>query len=113
MYNSQWHCYICSATFDKQYRPLHDFDEDNLAFVSTFLEEFKAGVKLLMLSDLTLQELELAPDAVREKLSEVPDKHRVPIGTTDEAIELAEAYINEGALTTKSYNDALHIALAT
>lgn len=66
-----------------------------------------------MLSDLTLQELELAPDEVREKLSEVPDKHRVPIGTTDEAIELAETYINEGALTNKSYNDALHIALAT
>lgn len=28
-------------------------------------------------------------------------------------MKLAEAYINEGALTNKSYNDALHIALAT
>jgi hypothetical protein len=26
---------------------------------------------------------------------------------------LAETYISEGALTNKSYNDALHIALAT
>ncbi len=31
----------------------------------------------------------------------------------DEAIKLAETYITEGALTNKSYNDALHIALAT
>jgi len=31
----------------------------------------------------------------------------------DEAIQLAETYISEGALTNKSYNDALHIALAT
>jgi len=89
------------------------FDEEFQEWSVALFEEFKAGVKLLMLSDLTLQELELAPNEVREKLSEVPDKHRVPIGTTDEAIELAETYINEGALTNKSYNDALHIALAT
>ena len=31
----------------------------------------------------------------------------------DEVIKLAETYINDGALTNKSYNDALHIALAT
>jgi hypothetical protein len=66
-----------------------------------------------MLSDLTLQELEFARQEVREKVIEIPDKHRVAIGITDEAIQLAETYINEGALTKKIYNDALHIALAT
>ncbi len=35
------------------------------------------------------------------------------ISIVDEAITLAEKYISEGALTNKSYNDALHIALAT
>ena len=89
------------------------FDEQFQEWSVALFEEFKTGVKLLMLSDLTLQELELAPQEVREKLIEVPNKHRVPIGITDEAIELAETYINEGALTNKSYNDALHIALAT
>jgi len=62
---------------------------------------------------LTLQELEFARQEVREKVIEIPDKHRVAIGITDEAIQLAETNINEGALTKKSYNDALHIALAT
>ncbi|MGI8634691.1 MAG: hypothetical protein ACR2KZ_04745, partial [Segetibacter sp.] len=35
LYNSQGHCYICSAMFHNQYQPLQDSDEDNLAFVST------------------------------------------------------------------------------
>jgi hypothetical protein len=37
----------------------------------------------------------------------------VDIIVDDETIKLAEIYITEGALTSKSYNDALHIALAT
>ncbi len=48
-----------------------------------------------------------------EKIKEIPKKYQISIGITDESIQLAEAYINEGALTIKSYNDALHIALAT
>ena len=89
------------------------FDEEFQQWSVALFDEFKTGVKRPMLSDLTLQELELAPTEVRNKIIEVPDKYRVPIGTTDEAIVLAETYINEGALTNKSYNDALHIALAT
>jgi hypothetical protein len=66
-----------------------------------------------VLSDLTLQELELARQEVRDKVNEVPEKHRFWIGINDEVIQLAETYIIDGALTNKSYNDALHIALAT
>jgi hypothetical protein len=50
---------------------------------------------------------------VGEKIVEIPKKYQQGVGVTDETIELAETYINEGALTIKSYNDALHIALAT
>lgn len=75
--------------------------------------EFVGGTKQIMISDLTLQELEFARQEVREKVKENPDRFRFAIGITDEAIQLAETYINEGALTNKSYNDALHIALAT
>ncbi len=89
------------------------FDEEFKIWSVALFEEFKTGVKLIMLSDLTLQELELARQEVREKIIEVPESNRIAIGITDEAIELAETYINEGALTNKSYNDALHIALAT
>ncbi len=89
------------------------FDEEFKEWSLALFEEFKTGVKIIMLSDLTLQELELARQEVREKIIEIPEGNRIAIGITDEAIELAETYITEGALTNKSYNDALHIALAT
>ena len=89
------------------------FDEEFQEWSIALFEEFKIGKKLIILSDLTLQELELARDEVREKAKEIPKEYQIAIGVTDEAIELAETYINEGALTLKSYNDALHIALAT
>ena len=50
---------------------------------------------------------------MRQKINEVPKKNCIIIEVNDEAIVLAETYINEGALSNKSYNDALHIALAT
>lgn len=86
-----------------------EFKEWSLAL----FEEFKVGIKLLMLSDLTLQELELAREEVRKKINEISGEYIIHAGVTDEAIGLAETYIIEGALTNKSYNDALHIALAT
>lgn len=89
------------------------FDKEFQEWSVALVEEFKIGKKLIMLSDLTLQELELARDEVRGKIKEISKQYQIGIGVTDETIKLAETYINEGALTIKSYNDALHIALAT
>lgn len=89
------------------------FDEEFKEWSNFLFQDFVAGHKQIILSDLTLQELELANQEVREKVKEIPVKHRIDIGVNDEVIKLAETYIKEGALTGKSYNDALHIALAT
>jgi len=89
------------------------FDEEFQQWSNDLFDEFKNGSQTLMLSDLTLQELELARKEVRDKVLEIPGSNTIPIGITDESIHLAETYIVEGALTDKSYNDALHIALAT
>ncbi|WP_343306715.1 hypothetical protein AAHN97_06345 [Chitinophaga niabensis] len=86
-----------------------EFNEWSLAL----FEEFKAGTKQIILSDLVLLELNMAREEIHSKLKEVPLQHRIDLETNDEAIQLAETYILEGALTNKSYNDALHIALAT
>lgn len=67
----------------------------------------------MVLSDLTLKELELAKFKVREKVKVIPLNQISNIFVSDEVINLAEKYIEEGALTIKSYNDALHISLAT
>ncbi len=89
------------------------FDKEFKEWSNALFQEFVNGSKQIMLSDLTLQELELARQEVRDKVNEIPDPHRFVIVINDEAIQLAETYISEGALTNKSYNDALHIALAT
>ncbi len=89
------------------------FDEEFKHWSNSLFSEFISGTKLILLSDLTLQELEFARQEVREKVKEIPNQNRIAIGITDNAIKLAETYINEGALTNKSYNDALHIAIAT
>ena len=89
------------------------FDEEFKEHSNALFQEFVFGNKILMFSDLTAQELEFARQEVKDKVKEIPTEHRVDIGISDEAIKLAETYIEQGALTNKSYNDALHIALAT
>jgi hypothetical protein len=89
------------------------FDVEFKEWSLALFEEYKQGVKTMMLSDLTIQELEFAREEVRNKVNELKTENKISIGVNDEAIKLAETYINEGALTNKSYNDALHIALAT
>lgn len=89
------------------------FDSEFKEWSLALFEEFKAGTKQIILSDLVLLELNMAREEIHSKLNEVPLQHRIDLETTDEAIQLAETYILEGALTNKSYNDALHIALAT
>jgi predicted nucleic acid-binding protein len=89
------------------------FDEEFKEWSNALFQEFIVGTKQIMLSDLTLQELELARKEVRDKVKEIPDQNIFEITIDDEVIQLAETYIYEGALTNKSYNDALHIALAT
>ena len=89
------------------------FDQEFSLWSNKLFDEFRDGSEIVILSDLTLQELEFARQEVRNKINEIPNKYRINIGISDEAIQLGETYINEGALTNKSYNDALHIALAT
>ena len=71
------------------------------------------GEMTLVLSELTLRELETAPEAVRKLVPSVPRAHLEPLGLSPEAEELAEAYIQEGAIGVGMRVDALHIALAT
>ena len=88
-------------------------DEEFKEWSLALLEEFMEGRHHLLLSDMMLQELENARESIRNRVIEIPHIYIVGVGITDEAINLAETYISEGALTNKSYNDALHIALAT
>lgn len=75
--------------------------------------EFTTGNKTAVISDITLSELEFARHEVRDLLKRIPEIHKEYVFNDQETEELANAYITEGVVTQKFYEDALHIALAT
>jgi len=77
------------------------------------MQEFRDGLKVAVISDITLQELELAPEIVKSQLKELPPAYKEYIILDNEAIKLAQAYLREGVITDKFLLDAQHIAMAT
>lgn len=56
-------------------------------------EEFKNGKKIAVISDITLDELYLAPKKVQNILKQIPDKYLKIVGSNSETEELARQYI--------------------
>ena len=77
------------------------------------LNMFKAGEAVIVVSDLTLLELENAPTEVLGVFEEIPEEHREYVELTKEAEELARHYITAGVLGEAKRVDAQHIAIAT
>ncbi len=76
-------------------------------------DEFKNGKKIAVISDITLDELELAPKKVQEILKQIPNRYLKIVESNTETEELARQYILKNAVSEKFYLDALHIAIAT
>lgn len=76
-------------------------------------DEFKTGEKIAVISDITLDEIENAKQEVRDLLKLIPEESKEYVLHDEEAEDLANAYLKEGALTKKFHEDALHIAIAT
>ncbi len=75
--------------------------------------KFLTGEYVLVISDLTLQEIEAAPANVRQYVEEVPPAQLVQVALGADAEELAQAYIAHGVVGPGSLADALHVAVAT
>jgi hypothetical protein len=69
---------------------------------------FKVDEAVLVVSDLTLLELEGAPVAVRAVLEDLPEEHKEYIELTEEATELAQRYISAGVIGATKQVDAQH-----
>ena len=76
-------------------------------------EVFRQGDATMLISNITLDELEDAPPPVRQAANIVPPEHTEILAVSREARELADAYISGDALGGANRADALHIALAT
>ena len=94
---------VLGGCFDKE------FAEPSLQLVNDFIK----GRKILVLSDLTLREIENAPKKVKDLFQSIPIDFREYVSLNDEAKYLAQKYIDEEAISSKSLVDAQHIAIAT
>jgi predicted nucleic acid-binding protein len=88
--------------FDKEFeKPTHALFD--------FIENKR--IKIIY-SDILEEELELAPEHIKLKATNILLKAEYIEVITEEMIDLARTYMKVGTLTEKSANDALHIAVA-
>ena len=87
------------------------FDKEFSEQTIPLFNQIKDGKYLLLYSTITKDELENAPQNVKE-LPDLIDSKEFLTPTTEE-VELAKKYINEKVVGQTSYADCLHIALAT
>lgn len=78
-----------------------------------FFEQAAAGKFLVLVSQITLDELADAPPKVQDVLEDLPPSAIREVAVAPEALELAEAYVDRGVLTRQWLDDAIHVAVAT
>jgi predicted nucleic acid-binding protein len=94
---------VFGGVFDKEFeKPTHE--------LLNFIEN--RGVKIVY-SGILGEELRLAPEHIKARATNILLKAEYIEVITEEMLYLAGMYIKAGALTEKSANDALHIAVAT
>jgi len=97
---------VIGGCFDPKFR------KDSLRL----FEDFKAGRKQMVYSDLVYKEIEqgqYTPNHLLRKFHEVPEDYRVKYKQNEEVELLAEKYLQRNILTEKSYKDAIHVAFGT
>ncbi|MCA2708724.1 MAG: PIN domain-containing protein [Microcystis sp. M015S2] len=77
------------------------------------MEAIKQEKFILLMSDIIVSELINASQAVKDILLSIPQRVIEVVKITAEVLQLRDAYINEGVVTSKSINDATHVAAAT
>jgi hypothetical protein len=65
------------------------------------------------LSDVTIGELENAPEIIRNLPTTIPPHCMELVNMTEEQFLLANQYVQEGALTAKFHSDAQRIAISS
>jgi len=89
------------------------FDEEFAEHTIPLFNRLKNNEFTLLFSIVTQDELENAPEKVKELVKGLKIESTEFLDTTDEAVDLATGYITEKVVGQTSYTDCLHIALAT
>jgi predicted nucleic acid-binding protein len=89
------------------------FDEEFAEFTIPLFKRFQNGEFKLLFSTITQEELSFAPEKVKELVKSIKIESTEFIDASEEAIDLASQYIAEKVVGLTSFDDCLHIALAT
>ena len=88
------------------------FDKEFDQVTQRLFEEIKKGEYKVVISSITEGELLNAPEKVKKLLNNLHIDYEV-IALSDDAVSLALEYIRENVVGQASYEDCLHIAIAT
>lgn len=75
------------------------FDKEFEQWSNQLFEDFKNGTRIPIVSDVTIDELNDAPESVKSKFYEIPESSIELITKDKEATALADQYILEKAIT--------------
>lgn len=89
------------------------FDDEFKEYSNLLFDDIKTGNKIAVISDITIRELENAPEKVLGIITDLPDKSKQFVRLTDESKFLADKYIKEKVVSDNFLLDAQHIAIAT
>ena len=89
------------------------FDDEFSEHTIPLFERLRTNEFILLFSTVTQDELENAPEKVKNLVKGIKEEYTEFIEATEEAVELATAYIDEKVVGQTSFADCLHIAIAT
>lgn len=89
------------------------FDEEFKEFTIPLFNRIMKGEFIMLLSTIIDEELEPAPERIKNLLTKFDKSNTEFLKDSKEAINLATEYVDEGVVGATSYVDCLHIALAT
>lgn len=86
-----------------------EFEEET----TLLFEKVRLGQVLCVFSDLTESELSKAPEKVKQFFKSLTEEQIEKVNISPDALKLAQTYIHEKVVGETSFDDCLHIALAT
>jgi predicted nucleic acid-binding protein len=89
------------------------FDTEFEEHSTILFEKIKLGQIKCVVSEITESELSKARKEIRDFFDSIPKSYIEHVEITQDAVQLADAYIAEKVVGKTSRNDCLHIAIAT
>ncbi|MDR1883780.1 MAG: PIN domain-containing protein, partial [Prevotella sp.] len=89
------------------------FDVEFEILSSRLFQKVRSGEIICVYSDLTIGELNNAPQRVKDFLASLPKENLEFVPMDDESLDLARLYVAEKVVGETSFDDCVHIALAT